>query len=104
MSDDGFPRSVMNIYWNEGGDVHVSRFIPGEWETALRAEGAKGDWLSPADAAEAARLAATNPVVALSTNRETAPARGRAEAVVLRGVPGAARHEADVGSHPATRH
>jgi hypothetical protein len=39
MSEDGFPRSVMNIYWNERGDVHVSRFIPGKWEAILRAEG-----------------------------------------------------------------
>jgi hypothetical protein len=34
--------SVMNIYWGDDGYLHVSRFVPGEWEQQLRAEHSGG--------------------------------------------------------------
>jgi hypothetical protein len=34
--------SVMNIYWGEDGYLHVTRFVPGEWEQQLRVEHSGG--------------------------------------------------------------
>src|SRR6185437_6005476 len=64
LNADGTGRTVMNIYWSERGDVHVSRFVPGPWEAALFAESMRKDLPSPADGEKAARARAEAAIAA----------------------------------------